>query len=392
MIRKGKKALKDNEDLIAPRDQKPWQNIEDLNPDGSFKEKETKSMASSISDAKKLDEADAREYDDLLGGIRDDDNKKSTQLNTAHQMEPETQTASTSKQTTTAPPRVKSVIVKIDDKKEEANEFVVKRQWAWKAETDEENVYYPNRRTNCFESIRNLTEWTKKNLVDFEDDKMFETLFTTEHLFEDPGLESHPAADVYLNKVRASQNAGRRSNTFEFGFRCLARRIFLGVFKDKCYGLVNRNFSALRGWSKRRLMENLGKFMDKVMAMAERVEYPEEDDVRYELNRFEVEKIKDEFLNFTTENKAGSYEIDIYCKDVSISENEWLLHFLKFNSFAWENLTMMRAKKRENRNSRLQWHFRNRFADEYYEGISLLNELFRNPNILAPGSWSKIFM
>ena len=373
MIETGKEALKANEDLVAPRDKKPWQKIENLNPDGSFKKSKTKSMASSITEAKKLNETDARDFDDLLDGIP-----------------AENQTQSTAN---TAPARLRSVIVRVEDRREELeSEFIVKRLWARKAEADEETEYFPNRRSKCLESIKNLKEWTRKNVVDFEDGKLFETLLTTEELFNDPGLEGHPSADVFLNKLGESQNAGRKSNSFEFGFRCFARKIFFSVFKAKCHGLVNRNFSKLRGWNKRRQMEGLGKFMDKVLESAERVEYIEEDDARFELDRFEVENIKDEFIPFTTENKAGSYEIEVYSKDVSVGEDEWLLLLLKHVSFAWDNVTMMRAKQRAIRSSRLQWYFRNRMASEYFEGMALINELLRNPNTLAPGNWSNIFM
>ena len=337
-------------------------------------------MASSISQSKNLNEIDARDFDDLLEGIPTESTDQPA-------------TTSTSVQTPNTAPRLRSVVVKVEDKKEETEpEFIVKRPWARKAEVDEEFEYFPNRRSKCLESIKNLIEWTRKNVVDFEDGKMFETLLTSEELFNDPGLESHPAADVFLNKAGEGQNAGRKSNSFEFGFRCFARKIFFSVFKDKCHGLVNRNFSKLRGWSKRRQMEGLGKFMDKILETAERVEYIEEDDARYELDRLEVENIKNEFIPFTTANKAGSYEIEIYTKDVSVGEDEWLLLLLKHVSFAWDNVTMMRAKQRAIRSSRLQWYFRSRMADEYFEGIALINELLRNPNVLAPGNWSNIFM
>ena len=389
MIETGKDALEANEDLVAPRDKKPWQKIENLNPDGSFKEPKAKSMATSITEAKKLNETDARDFDDLLDGIPSENSTQST----ANTTPATTSTASTSAQSSNVAPRLRSVVVKVEDKKEEPeSEFIVKRLWARKAEADEEREYFPNRRSKCLESIKNLKEWTRRNVVDFEDGKLFETLLTTEELFNDPGLESHPAADVFINKLGEGRNAGRKSNSFEFGFRCFARKIFYSVFKVKCHGLVNRNFSKLRGWNKRRQMEGLGKFMDKVLETAERVEYIEEDDARYELDRFEVENIKDEFIPFTTENKAGSYEIEVYAKDVSVGEDEWLLLLLKHASFAWENVTMMRAKQKAIRSSRLQWYFRNRMASEYFEGMALINELLRNPNVLAPGNWSNIFM
>ena len=385
VIESGKDALKANEDMVAPRTMKPWQKIENLKEDGSFKEKEVKSMAFSISEAKTLNETDAREFDDLL-----ELPATSTQSTAS-----DSQTASTSKQTTTTSARMKSVIVKVEEETKEdesEEEFVVKRPWAWKAETDEEAVYFPNRRTKCFESIKDLMTWTRKNVVDFEPGKMFETLLSTEELFNDPGLENHPSSDDYFNRLSENQNAGRKSNSFEFGFRCFARKIFMVVFKEKAYGLVNRNFTGLRGWNKQKQMKALGKFMDKVLTTAERVDYEFEEDVRYELDRFEVEKIKDEFIPFTTNNKAGSYEIEVYSKDVSIGEDEWLLLLLKHTAFAWENLTMMRAKQKANRSSRLQLFFPNLKVGEYFEGVSHLDKLIRNPNILAPGTWSKLFM
>lgn len=393
MIRSGKKALKDNEDLIAPRKKKPWQKIENLNPDGSFKEENTKSMAFSITEAKTLNEGDASEFDNLLGELHTNSSQPTS--SSADQ----TQTATSTVQSEMTQPKIKSVVVKVKKEKEnetvkqeEEPEFVVKRAWAWKADTDEEGVYIRNRRTNCLESIRDLIGWTRNNVVDFEFGQMFETLLSTKNLFNDPGLDTHASADAYFQRVNERHNAGRKSNSYEFGFRCFARKVFMDVFKEKAYGLVNRNFSGLRGWSDQQQMTALGKFMDKILETAERVEYEGEDDARYELDRFKVQEIIDQFIPFTISNKAGSYEIQIYAKDISIGEDEWLLLLLKHASFAWENLTMIRAKQKANRSSRLQLYFKNKLVGEYFEGLSLLNELIRNPNVLAPGKLSKIFM
>ena len=399
--------MRNNADLVAPRIMKPWQKIEDLKEDGSFKETKVKSMANSITEAKTLNETDARDFDDLLEGIPNQPTQSNAgnSKKTTNSQTPSTSTATPSTSTSTstsepeaktAQPKLKSVIVRVEEKKKvtvkEEPVFVVKRDWAWKAETDEEREYVPNRRTNCLESIKDLMAWTKKNVVDYEPGKLFETLLSSDELFNNPGLQDHPAADVYLNKINERHNAGRKSNSFEVGFRCFARKVFLTVFKDKAYGLVNRNFSGLRNWTRTQIMSSLGKFMDKLLEKAERVEDDFDGDVRYELDRFEVEKLKDEYLPFTTSNKAGSYEIEIYTKDVSIGENEWLLLLLKHASFAWENVTMMRAKLKSIRTRRLNLHFQNLKAEEYHEGISLLNELLRNPNTLAPGNWSRIFM
>ena len=400
MIAKGAEALKLNQELVAPRKTKPWQKIEDLKEDGTFKEKETKSMANSISEAKTLNETDARDFDELLDGIPTPPtptqaNEQSTKpsTSTTPTLAPQTQNDSNQKPKPTIP-KLKSVVIKVEEKKEEVSEpeFVVKRDWAQKAEVDEEWNYFANRRTKCLESIKNLKEWTKKNVVDYEPGKLFETLLSQENLFNDPGLRDHPAAEVYLNKMGERQNAGRMTNSFEIGFRCFARKVLMDVFKDKAFGLVNRNFSSLRGWTRTQQMSSLGKFMDKLIENADVIVDDFDGDTRFELNRFDVELLKDEYLPFTTSNTAGSHQIEIYCKDVCIGEDTWLLELLKHASFAWENVTMMRAKLKSIRTSRLNLYFRNRIAEEYYEAISLLNELLRNPNILPPGNWSKLFM
>ena len=200
-----------NADLVAPRKMKPWQKIENLKEDGSFKEKEIKSMANSITEAKTLNETDAREFDILLEEVQ----TPPTQSSDISKNEPTTSqtvtTATSELKPKTTGTKLKSVIVKIDDKKKENDEpeFVVKRHWAWQAETDEDKVYFSNRRTNCLEAIRNLKEWTKNNVVDYEPGKLFETLLSTEELFSDPGLETHQSADVYLEKVNQRQNSGR---------------------------------------------------------------------------------------------------------------------------------------------------------------------------------------
>lgn len=372
----------------------PWQKIENLKEDGSIRETEVKSMANSISKAKVLNETDAKDFDDLLEGIpapptqTPNTNEQSTTSGTA------TTTAPTPNTTTRATPKLKSVVVRVEEKKEnvEEIEFVLKRKWAWKAETDEEWNYCSNRRAKCLESILDLKGWTKNNVVDFEPGRLFETLLSHEEMFDNPGLQNHPSADVYLNKINDRRNSGRKTNSFEIGFRCFARKVFSDVFKDKAYGLVNRNFSGLRGWTKSQQMVSLGKFMDKLLDKAERIEEDLNGVIRLELNRFEVELLVDEYIPFTTSNKAGSIEIEVYAKDVCVNEDDWLLLLLKHASFAWENLTMMRAKLKSIRSSRLNLYFRNRIAEEYYEGTSLLNVLLRNPNTLPPGNWSRIFM
>ena len=124
-------------------------------------------------------------------------------------------------------------------------------------------------------------------------------------------------------------------------------------------------------------MRSVGKFMDKVLVTSEMVEDEHDGDVRYILNRFEVEAIKDELIPFTTANKAGSNEIEVYCKDVSVEADIWLVLLLEHTSFSWDNVTMMRAKHKSIRTRRLQLYFRNRFVDEYAEGISLMERLLR---------------
>ena len=392
VIAKGAEALKATEDLVAPRNMKPWQKIENLNEDGSIKETKVKSMADSISKAKVLNETDAKDFDVLLEGIPTPPTQ-SQNINTKSTT-PGTSNTPTTTATTKNAPKVKSVVVRVEEKKEEKEkqELILKRDWAWKAETDEEWNYYSNRRAKCLESIRDLKTWTKENVVDFEPGRLFETLLSHEGLFDNPGLQSHSEADVYLDKVNDRRNAGRKSNSFEIGFRCFARKIFFDVFKDKAHGLVNRNFSGLRGWTKSQQMISLGKFMDKLLDKAEETEDDSDGAIKLELNRFEVETLIDEYIPFTISNKAGSIEIEVYAKDVCIFEDDWLLLLLKHASFAWENFTMVRAKLKSIRTSRLNLYFRNKIAEEYYEGQSLLNVLLRNPNTLPPGNWSKIFM
>lgn len=284
--------LKKSEDLIKPREGfKPWERVENLKVvDGK-----------PVMVEKKLKEADAEEFDNLLADVPIPDEPKTSKK------EPEP---------------VPTVV-------QDGAEFTVKRSWAKKAESDVNTVYDGFRRSKCLESIADLEKWTCENVIKFEKGKMFETLFMSDDLFDNPGLEQHAGARPFLENMVRNNAISRESNSKEFGFKALVRQIVKDIFKDKVRGLILRNIEATLNSNPYRAMRvKFGKFLDEVLKHSEEIDGNH--GRKYtKIDKNKLEHIKNAKLGFTTRAKNGTYEINVYCEDMIIPKNSWLLLLLQ---------------------------------------------------------------
>ena len=187
--------------------------------------------------------------------------------------------------------------------------LVIKRDWAKKAEDDDDAVYDGFRKYKGFDSIANITDWTRQNVLNFEEGKMFETLMGYDGLFDNHGLEQHDGSVGYLRDVVNNKGIIRKSNSKEFGFMMVTRSIVKDVFKEKCRGLVLKNLQVRDNAGKAREMRvQFGKFLDEVIRQAEKK------DGNFgrkflDIDRFKLETIKNNLLPYTTGDKTGTYEI-----------------------------------------------------------------------------------
>ena len=268
------------------------------------------------------------------------------------------------------------------------NLFIVKRNWAIQAEKDRNDCYYDTRRTKCIESLRDLKGWVKENVMAYKDGELFQTLLGSDELFTDPGLETHPESHAFLEKTRNSKFS-RKSNSLEIGFDMFARSVILDVFKEKAQGLVLRNFEQQKARNNKRLRTEFGRFMDRVLAQMTKKE-DSNAEYYYEIDRESLEKIKNRSLRWATENKAGTYELNVYAKDLRMYANKWLIRLLNHTSVAWDNYTMMRFAQKRLRNGDLRRNFTPAHVEEYYDTAADLRKLTHNPSILKPGPVSLV--
>ena len=266
--------------------------------------------------------------------------------------------------------------------------FVLKREWAIQAENDVNGVYVDSKRTKCIESIADLPNWVKENIVAFPEGKMFETLLMQDDLFNDPGLENHPEARPFVDRINERHNIGRKSNSMLIGFRMFARSIILDVFKEKSQGLALRNLEIKFDDRVRpdAIRKDLGRFLDEILATATRKE-DSNGESYLEIDRMVLEGIKNRNIGYTTENRIGTYDINVYTKDVKIKDNQWLIRLLHHVSFAWDNFTMMRMVQKASRTGELR-NFSSKLGREYGQADSLVRRLLRNPAIVKPGQIS----
>ena len=121
-IEKGKDELKKNEDLLKPRDMKPWEDITDM--------KIIEGKAKIAPKPPALEERHAQEYDDLLSGLPQKDIENKTKKVAKTEMK-KTDSVKTSSITDTDDKGKKP-----GDIKEENPKLVIKRDWAKKAEDE----------------------------------------------------------------------------------------------------------------------------------------------------------------------------------------------------------------------------------------------------------------
>ena len=206
---------------------------------------------------------------------------------------------------------------------------MVKRMWAKKAETDDSAVYESFRRSKCLESIADLEKWTCENVIKFNKGKMFETLLESDDLFNDPGLNQHAGARPFLENVVRNNTVNRANNSNEFGFKAWVRAVVQDIFKEKARGLVLRNLEArMNSTPLRGTKIMFGKFLDEVLKHCNEIEGNH--GRKYQkMDKCTLEHIKNDKLEFTTGAKNGSYEINVYCEDLIIPKNKWLLMLLQ---------------------------------------------------------------
>lgn len=340
-----------------------------------------------------MDENDAAEFDVLLADVPQN-------VEQADQKKVETKKTSPKKETTESKP------------------FMVKREWAKKAESDDDALYESYRRSKGIDSIKDLEKWTYDNVIKYDEGKLFQTLFESDDLFSNPGLMTHDGARPFVNGVVQNDDVSRQNNSIEFGFKVLVRAIVQDLFKEKARGLVLRNIEARFGANpnKARRVE-FGKFLDEILRHSTEIEGNHGRNYT-KLDKFFLEFIKEDFWKFSTEAKNGSYPIGVYCKEpFIIPKNKWLALFLqegllcnfliyktslllltcfeftltnleKHNAFCWENMTAMRYVAKTTNYNNLIEVFSANLADEYQEALTQLNMLIRDPTVLRPGEKS----
>ena len=260
--------------------------------------------------------------------------------------------------------------------------LVVQRDWAKKALMENEDVYINRRKKKCLDTIARLDEWTKLNVMNFEDGRMFQDLLSREDLFSNPGLLENAQASDFVEAILTIE--GRKGNSMEIGFKVFARKFINDVFKDKARGLALRNFEiACSNGCTSEFRAQFGAFMDAILERARTVSQHGREFI--EINRFNLERMKNVMVPYLTEEKEGTYEIEVYCNNVFLPKTRWLLSLLEHNSYCWETVTMMRRKVRLEPYGRLQDYFDRHLVEEYQDGVVLINKLLRDATVVAPG-------
>ena len=224
--------------------------------------------------------------------------------------------------------------------------------------------------------------------MNFKDGEMFQTLLESEELFTDPGLETHSESHAFLEKIRG-RNVARSSNSYEVGFNMFARSILLDVFKEKAQGLVLRNFQQQLNRRHSKLRKEFGIFMDRVLTNMTKKEDSNAEHY-FEIEREQLEMIKNRSIRWSTENKAGTYELNIYVKDLRLYANKWLLRLLNHTSVAWDNFTMMKFVHKRLRTGDLRRHFLPAHVEDYWDATADFKRLTHDPRIIKPGQVSVV--
>lgn len=209
----------------------------------------------------------------------------------------------------------------------EQDEFTIKRGWAKRAENGDRAIY--NKSSKSLEAIKDLEKWVNDNVMVFPEGKMFETLLESEDLFNNPGLNSHNGTRPFVENILGNREVIRADNSRELGFHAYLRSIYRDIFKEKARGLVLRNTEVKIGATTYKALRiELGKFLDEIMKHGTVIQGNHGRDY-LSLDKFLMEHIKNHSFEFTTREKIGTFEIQVYCKEVTIPKNKWLLMLLE---------------------------------------------------------------
>ena len=281
-----------------------------------------------------LTEGDAAEYDNLLS--ENISVPPRSDVTDADATAAEVGTVSTTD--TNDKKKVASVVIK-----KVKEELMVKRPWAVLAECDDKSMYERDFPAKRFEFLRDIKAWVKLNVTDYEDGKMFQSLLSCErNLFSNPGLEDHVNATDFINEVMTKQ---KKSNSFDIGCLAFIRSLIKNLFKDKARGLVLRNIEQMYSSKDPYLVrEKFGIFIDAIINTADVV--INNGRTYYEMTRFQLETVKNEYASFLTDNTSNSYPIEVYCKDLNVHTDEWIVLLLEHTSYCWDTVAMMKHKSK----------------------------------------------
>ena len=265
---------------------------------------------------KNLNETDAEVFEDLLAPVQAQEEGSDNNSN-----EKKTSSAKETQSASKGNPQPTNVA-------NDEWQFVVKRPWVTKSENEKDTLYVNFRGNKGLGAIKDLKSWSEINVMSTPEGKLFETLLGSDDLFDNPGLSEHEGARPFFENLAANREVIRASNSREFGFNAFMRAVLQDIFKEKARGLVLRNLEVKLGRTPHREMRiEFGKFLDEVLKNGVEIE---RNDRRYvQVDKFLMEHIKNDKLQFTTQEKIGSYEINVYCKELCIPKDRWLLLLLQ---------------------------------------------------------------
>ena len=324
-------------------------------------------------------ESDAKDFENLLDYEEAEKGESIDKLVKNNQTTTRNDTKQDSK--STDPPR----IVNLPER------LVVKRKWAILAENDKSEKYLETKRTKCLESLKDLKSWVNTNVMEFEDGKLFETLLCSDKLFNDPGIDTIPDGEEFRRLISNPANGTRKSNSIDIGLKAFVRTVIFDIFKDMAQGLALRNFEQKFRNETTLARRLIGKFLDEIIKNAERREDSQGEEY-LELDRYKAERIKEDVASFFTDNRANTYDLNIYCRDIKFYSDKWLLKLLNHSAFCWENVSMMRYIKLKVTPAVYYRVFDNTQRAEYLEADVRINRIFRNPNVAPAGPVSVVFL
>ena len=254
----------------------------------------------------------------------------------------------------------------------ESDEVMVKRIWTKNMSKADMQLFNGNSR-----SIANLKDafgWVNQSIMKVGDKKnAFRDLLKNDIFFEIPAFRRNPKMRKYRQHIFTN---GAPNQDVVITYQAFVRNLLKTIAKPETFVLLSRNFGNLPFTERDR--EQMGELIDALISESD----PNYDGNCFQISGRRIEELVRTHFNRILLNSDGVTRIEVNFRQSKIEFDFQLKTFLKFNQYAWSNVTGIQINKDD--------EFSTEIMDEFKEAKLLIRNLLTT-DLIKPGKISSLF-